>query len=156
MDQLKVGKREDLIDNIREVESHIKKNEMRLDDIDKDRRSKWSLGIAVEVVAIADTKDITVSLVKSNAIGNSRVLTSPTLQPSVDDVGDGSIPLKPTRRPVPGRGRPSTRDDVMARRLVVLRCHPKPYGRLEGGDRIPRHQLARSCSCCITTLILVF
>ena len=60
---------------------------------------------------------------------------------SVDDVGDDAVARKPIGRLVGIGGSPCADDDVVARRLVVLWSHPKPYGRLEGYDHVCGHQV---------------
>ena len=61
--------------------------------------------------------------------------------PSVDDVGENAVARKTVGRLVSGGGCPCADDDVVARRLVVLWSHPKPYGRLEGYGGVRGHQV---------------
>lgn len=114
---------------------------MCLDGVEKKSRAKRPLIVAVEVVAIADSQDVTVSLVEPNTIRNPSVLPSPALKPSVYDVGDRPVPGQPTSRTIPGRRAPPPRDDVVAGGLGRLRRHPEPQGCLEGYHCVIGHQV---------------
>jgi hypothetical protein len=99
------------------------------------------LGVAVEVVPVADAEDIAVALVEADPVGRLRVWPVAALEPAVDDVGDHAVPGRAAGRPVRGRGRPLARDHGVARRLVVPRRHPEPQRRLERHHRVRCHQV---------------
>ena len=54
-----------------------------------------------------------------------------TFKATIDNVGDYTIARNSTSWCVSSRGSPISNDDIVARWLVCLRGHPKPYGCLE-------------------------
>jgi hypothetical protein len=98
------------------------------------------LVVAVQVVAVADAKDVAVAGVEEGPVGHLLVVAFAALD-AVDDVGDDAVARKPPRGLVGGRGGPLLGGHVVARRLGRLRRHPEPDGRLEGDDGVRRHQL---------------
>ena len=49
---------------------------------------EWRLVVAVQVVAIADTKDVAVAGVEEGPVGNTLVVAVAALEAAVDDAGD--------------------------------------------------------------------
>jgi hypothetical protein len=103
--------------------------------------SEVLLGVAVEVVAVADAEHVAVALVVADAVDVGGVLPHAAVFGAVDDVGDGAVAGNPPRRRVGARRRPVAEDHVVARRLGRLRRHPEPDGRLEGDHRVRGHQV---------------
>lgn len=104
--------------------------------ISSESRPKRLLIIAVKVVTITNSKQITVPLEKPYAVRHSPIRALTTFKSTVDDVCDRTIPGIPTGWLI-GSGRvPSPGDNIMARRLGWLRGHPEPECCLEGDHRV--------------------
>lgn len=72
-------------------------------NLDKLRLSiKGSLLVAVQIVAVADFQNVTVSLVEPDAILRFRIRTFTTFNATIDDVGDNPITGKATSLSVGG------------------------------------------------------
>ena len=92
--------------------------------------------VAVDVGAIADAKNVAVSLVEADAVILLRVAAFSALQPTVNDVGHQSISRCSPGATV-GAGRtPFSRHHVVTGRLWRLRGHPEPDRRLKRDRRI--------------------
>lgn len=52
--------------------------------------------VAIQVVAVADSKDVTVSLVETDPVCHPAVLATTAFEASVDDVGAHSVTRHPS------------------------------------------------------------
>jgi len=120
--------------------------------------SKWGLRVAVKVVAITNSKQITVSLEEPDAVLHPAILSSAALQASVDDVRHSAVAWKPPGGDIGGGGSPLRGDDVVGGRLGGLRGHPEPDGGLEGDDGVGGDEIRvvdQIHSNCISALTVV-
>lgn len=98
--------------------------------------AKWPLREAVQVIAVTNSEQVTVSLVKADAILHPTILASAALEAAVDDVRHSAVAGEAAGGLIGGGGSPSTGDDVVGGRLGRLRRHPEPDGSLEGDDGV--------------------
>lgn len=93
--------------------------------------SKRPLVGAVEVIPVAHSQQVAVSLVEPDPVLDLARGWLPTLDPSIDDVGDDSISRNPSGSGVGARRGPLPCDDAVAGWLRGLWGHPEPERCLE-------------------------
>ena len=109
----------------------------RMSKYDGTIKIRWGLIAAVQIVSWTHTE--TVPLVEFDPTFDPRIRATPTFQSAGDYVGDDTIPGKPPRFLVKSTWLPCSDNDIMARWLVSLCPHPKPYGCFKRHNTVSSH-----------------
>lgn len=73
-----------------------------------------SLIIAIQIVSIANSQDVTVSLIEPNPILHLWVGSFTTFNTPIDNIGNNSVTRDPTSLSIGSRGLPSAGDNIVA------------------------------------------